>query len=174
MACPHVADPPARLTYRLAGAMAGSKKICRLCGCNVRIKGRLPHERCPDRDPVNPGTSAAGESRYRHLSAGRVNHDRNILWIGSSDPQKSSIDTACHDLGKEAGKWIMYQVGGKTCYCICSCLGEGALVATGDNRQIPVEDIVANSTMVLAAGKSLDFKPTVVGQIVGTARRRDR
>ncbi len=87
---------------------------------------------------------------------------------GFCDPQKPSIDVACHDLGKEAGKWIMYQVGGKTCYCICSCLGEGTLVTTGDNRQIPVEDIVANVTTVLAAGKSLDFKPTLVGQIVGT------
>lgn len=61
MACPHMADPPARLTYRVAGAMAGSKKICRLCGCNVRIKGRLPHERCPDRDPANPALSRWGE-----------------------------------------------------------------------------------------------------------------
>ncbi len=94
----------------------------------------------------------------------------SVSYCGSSfcDPQKPSIDIACHDLGKEAGKWIMYQVGGKTCYCICSCLGQGTLVTTGDNKQIRVEDIIGNATKVLAAGKDLVFKPTTVQQIVGT------
>ncbi len=61
MACPHLADPPARLTYRLARAITRDKKICSLCGCNVRIKGRFPHERCPDPDPANPARSRWGE-----------------------------------------------------------------------------------------------------------------
>ncbi|WP_174843488.1 hypothetical protein [Thalassococcus sp. S3] len=84
-------------------------------------------------------------------------------------PEKPNIDASCHALGQKAGKWIMYQVNGKTCYCICSCVGEGTMVTDGHGEEIPVEAIEQGQTTVLAAGRSLEFKPKIVESIVGTA-----
>lgn len=84
-------------------------------------------------------------------------------------PQKSSIDVTCHDLGKEAGKWIMYNYQGKTCYCICSCMAEGTRVTTGNGSQIKVEDMVQGSTTVLAAGINLRFTSQVANSVVKTS-----
>ena len=82
------------------------------------------------------------------------------------ESQKSSIDSACHDLNKSAGKWIMYTPfpPGPQCYCICSCMAAGTPVATEDG-EIEVEKIAKGSTEVLAAGLSLQFQPTVVQNV---------
>lgn len=93
----------------------------------------------------------------------------NYCGDGFCGPQKKNIDSACHDLGKEAGKWIMYQNGGTTCYCICSCMGEGTLVTTGNGSQIKVEDMVEGQTTVLAAGKDLRFSAQVAESVVSTS-----
>ncbi|WP_043699773.1 hypothetical protein, partial [Yoonia vestfoldensis] len=85
-------------------------------------------------------------------------------------PKKQSMDIACHDLGKEAGKWIMYEKGKSLCYCICSCVGEGTLIAAGDGAEIPIETVEIGKTTVLAAGRSLDFKPKLVESMVGTSK----
>ena len=84
---------------------------------------------------------------------------------GFCKPQKSSIDSACHDLSKEAGKWIMYQNAGKTCYCVCSCLGEGTLVTEGSGSEIKVQDMVEKKTTVLASGKDLQFQSKLVNYV---------
>ncbi|GAA3218700.1 hypothetical protein [Actinocorallia longicatena] len=69
---------------------------------------------------------------------------------------KRNIDSTCHDLNKQAGKWIMYKVNGKVCYCICSCLGAGTpiMLATGEDK--PVNQLEPG-TPVLAAGIDLRF-----------------
>lgn len=61
MSCPQLADPPQNLAYAAAGLISAEKKICRLCGCNVRAKGRFPHETCPSEDADRPGYSRWGE-----------------------------------------------------------------------------------------------------------------
>ncbi|ARO88245.1 hypothetical protein EBAPG3_010890 [Nitrosospira lacus] len=85
-------------------------------------------------------------------------------------PEKKNIDVTCHDLGKEAGKWIMYQVNGKTCYCVCSCLGNGTLVTLANGTELKVEDIIERKTEVKAAGKDLKFISKKVETLVGTNR----
>ena len=79
-------------------------------------------------------------------------------------PEKGSIDSACHDLGKQAGKEIMYQRPGGTCYCICSCLGDGTDITLSDGKDISVQQIVPDQTRILAAGLDLAFKSYVVKQ----------
>src|SRR5690606_1598451 len=84
-------------------------------------------------------------------------------------PEKPNIDVTCHDLGQKAGKWIMYQRDGKTCYCVCSCLGEGTNVTKGDGGEIKVENMQQGVTKVLAAGKDLHFTPQVAQSVVHTS-----
>ncbi len=91
----------------------------------------------------------------------------NEVKAGYCDTRKPKIDATCHDLGKEAGKWIMYDVDDRTCYCICSCLAEGTPVTTGDGGEIPVQQVEAGRTQVLAAGLDLKFHPVTVGQVSG-------
>lgn len=79
--------------------------------------------------------------------------------------QKSSIDSTCHDLGKSAGKEIMYQRPGGTCYCICSCVGDGTAVTLADGGTIPIQNIEQGKTRIRAAGVDLKFKDYVVNQV---------
>lgn len=79
-------------------------------------------------------------------------------------PQKGSIDVTCHDLNKEAGKWIMYQRPSGTCYCICSCLGEGTEITLGDGNTRAVQYIRVNQDKILAAGLDLKFHDVLVTQ----------
>ncbi len=94
-----------------------------------------------------------------------------VQYCGDSfcGPKKRNIDITCHDLGKEAGKWIMYDDDGKTCYCICSCMGEGTSVTTGDGGEIKVEKLKEGVSTVLAAGKSLNFTSRTVGTVTETS-----
>ena len=78
-------------------------------------------------------------------------------------PQKNSIDAACHDLGRAAGKQIMYQKP-PTCWCICSCVGDKTPITLDTGSEIPIEGVVVGQTRILAAGKDLKFTSTVVGQ----------
>jgi hypothetical protein len=62
-ACPNLSTPPetrSRL-YALAGTAAGSRSVCRLCGCPVARKAAMAFEACPDSDPERPGLSRWGE-----------------------------------------------------------------------------------------------------------------
>lgn len=83
-------------------------------------------------------------------------------------PKKSQIDSTCHDLGQQAGKWIMYSPDPNRpnyqCYCICSCIGDRTPVAVANGSTVPIEDIVVGQTQILAAGKNLQFVPTVARQ----------
>lgn len=54
--CPHLAEPPRSLIYRM-GAFAGGGKICDICGCFVTFKARLAAATCPDRSPEDPSNS---------------------------------------------------------------------------------------------------------------------
>lgn len=61
IACPNLSAPE-KLLQKLVGkkteAVIGrrtGKQICKLCGCNVSKKIRLPSEHCPDRHPVKIG-----------------------------------------------------------------------------------------------------------------------
>ena len=62
-ACPNLAAPPEarKRLYALAGTAAGSRSICRLCGCPVARKAAMAFEACPDPDPERPGLSRWGE-----------------------------------------------------------------------------------------------------------------
>ncbi|MBL8518889.1 MAG: hypothetical protein JNM76_18160 [Betaproteobacteria bacterium] len=81
------------------------------------------------------------------------------------ESQKGDIDSTCHDLGKSAGKEIMYHPQkGLTCYCICSCIGEGSLVTLADGSKTPIEKVETGKTQILAAGRALKFQPMVAGQ----------
>ena len=60
LSCPHLADPPDKLLYKLTGTDEG-QKICDLCGCNVRKKIRLTSESCPGRHPEQEGLNRWGE-----------------------------------------------------------------------------------------------------------------
>jgi hypothetical protein len=47
--CEHLSSPPTNSAiYRLATAVANTKSVCGLCGCDTRKKARLATERCPD------------------------------------------------------------------------------------------------------------------------------
>jgi len=61
MACPHIEQAPTKMIYKISSAASKEKKFCRLCGCNVRIKGRLPHESCPATHPINLAQTRWGE-----------------------------------------------------------------------------------------------------------------
>lgn len=54
--CPHLMDGDSgKLVQKLVGAIARSKRVCSLCGCNVSAKGRFPHESCPASHPEKAG-----------------------------------------------------------------------------------------------------------------------
>lgn len=59
--CENLTAPPERLLYRLAMAVGESSRVCKLCGCFVARKTRLPDEQCPAPHPTEPGLSRWGE-----------------------------------------------------------------------------------------------------------------
>ncbi|QBF31181.1 hypothetical protein [Thalassococcus sp. S3] len=61
MACPHLRDGATSPLHKATAAIVNSAKVCGLCGCNVRAKGGLPHERCPDDHPETQGLSRWSE-----------------------------------------------------------------------------------------------------------------
>ncbi|WP_141685134.1 hypothetical protein [Burkholderia stabilis] len=79
--------------------------------------------------------------------------------------QKSSIDVTCHDLGKSAGKEIMYQRPNGTCYCICSCIGDGTQVTLADGNSVNIERVEQGKTWIRAAGRDLRFTEYLVSQV---------
>jgi len=58
--CPHLVDPPKSLVYKIATIKNADGKICKLCGCLVSNKARLPSEDCPDSHPIRPNMSRWG------------------------------------------------------------------------------------------------------------------
>lgn len=69
LSCSNMIDPSRALQKIIptkdkgirVGERAG-KKVCKLCGCGISKKIRLPSESCPDKDPANPALSRWGES----------------------------------------------------------------------------------------------------------------
>ncbi|CAI1584017.1 hypothetical protein [Serratia proteamaculans] len=98
-----------------------------------------------------------------------INECGNIV-PGYCSTKKPKIDINCHDLKKDTGDKILFEVNDITCYCICSCLGRGTLVTLDDrDSTIKVEDIVEKQTQVLAAGRDLKFVPQTV-QVVSHSK----
>ncbi|BAM92466.1 hypothetical protein S58_64930 [Bradyrhizobium oligotrophicum S58] len=69
-ACPNLSHPPEgqELLYKLAGTAAGSKSVCRICGCPVARKAAMTFERCPDAHPDIAGLSRWGEPTIQETS----------------------------------------------------------------------------------------------------------
>lgn len=89
---------------------------------------------------------------------------------GYCSKKKPKIDISCHDLKKETGDKILFEVEDVTCYCLCSCLSRGTQVTVDDrDTTIKVEDIVEKKTRVLAAGRDLKFSPQTV-QVVSHSK----
>lgn len=59
--CPHRTEAPATRGLIYAAAGGAGKGICRLCGCPIDRKARMPTERCPDPHPDRPGVSRWGD-----------------------------------------------------------------------------------------------------------------
>lgn len=61
--CPNLSSPPEgrEALYGLAGTAAGSKSVCRVCGCPVARKAAMTFENCPDPHPQLEGLSRWGE-----------------------------------------------------------------------------------------------------------------
>ncbi len=59
--CPHLGEATKKLARKLALGKKGDQKICRLCGCNVSRKTRLPSESCPDKHPEREGMTRWSE-----------------------------------------------------------------------------------------------------------------
>jgi len=78
---------------------------------------------------------------------------------------KSMIDGDCHDLDYQAGnKIVLIPPGTSTqCWCVCSCLAVDTPVSTPTGT-VKVQDIVADSTVVLAAGLDLTWSEQLVHQ----------
>lgn len=77
---------------------------------------------------------------------------------------KNLIDGDCHDLDYQAGNKIVIQKDGMPrCYCVCSCLAVDTPIAIPGGA-IKVQDIVANQTKVLAAGRDMKFSEYLVTQ----------
>ncbi|WP_019955370.1 hypothetical protein [Yoonia vestfoldensis] len=55
MQCPHQRDSAPGPLHKMTAAVVRSTKTCGLCGCNLRAKTAVPHERCPDENPAHPG-----------------------------------------------------------------------------------------------------------------------
>lgn len=71
------------------------------------------------------------------------------------------VDKTCKGLDYPPGAKILFQVDGKKCYCICGELGADTPVATPEGW-MRARDVAAHETVVLAAGRDLDFKPVRV------------
>lgn len=56
LACPNLTQAPDQQIYRLLPG-----QICKLCGCRVQEKTKLPSEACPERDPQRSDFSRWGE-----------------------------------------------------------------------------------------------------------------
>jgi hypothetical protein len=77
---------------------------------------------------------------------------------------KNQIDGDCHDLDYQAGNKIIIQKDGMPrCWCVCSCLAVDTPISTPTGT-IKVQDVVANKTEVLAAGRNMKFTPYLVTQ----------
>lgn len=77
---------------------------------------------------------------------------------------KNLIDGGCHDLDYQAGNKIIIQKDGMPrCYCVCSCLAVDTPIATPEGS-IKVQEIVADETRVLAAGRDMKFSDYLVTQ----------
>jgi hypothetical protein len=78
---------------------------------------------------------------------------------------KNQIDGDCHELDYQAGNSIVLQLAGRAsrCYCKCSCLAVDTPIAT-PTGDVKVQDVVPQQTVVLAAGKDLNFRPVMVTQ----------
>ena len=83
--------------------------------------------------------------------------------------KKPKIDSACHELNIESGKKIMWEVNDQTCYCICSCLGEGTEIMLSSGQGIPIENLTT-SQQVLAPGLDLNFHAYPVELITHAAK----
>ncbi len=60
--CLYVKDASTgKAVQKILGAITKNKLICSICGCNVRVKGRFPHETCPVCHPVWEGYTRWGE-----------------------------------------------------------------------------------------------------------------
>jgi hypothetical protein len=60
-ACPELTEPPVTWVYKVAMAKADDDRVCGACGCVAFRKARLVSERCPRRDPADPGLTRWGE-----------------------------------------------------------------------------------------------------------------
>jgi hypothetical protein len=79
--------------------------------------------------------------------------------LGYCSIKKPKIDVQCHDLKKDTGDKILFEVDDVTCFCICSCLGKGTEVTLdAQGKTLKVENIVEKETTVLAAGRDLKFR----------------
>jgi hypothetical protein len=61
-ACPNLVAPASTL-QKLVSVGTRDDRICRLCGCPVERKARLPHESCPAPDSDDPSLNRWGEPR---------------------------------------------------------------------------------------------------------------
>jgi len=82
--------------------------------------------------------------------------------------KKPKIDSACHELSIESGKKIMWEVNDQTCYCICSCLGEGTGIMLSSGQNIPIQNLTTQQ-QVLAAGLDLNFHAYPVEMVTHAA-----
>jgi len=64
-ACPFYTPPPARALYRVARWTSPDARICSRCGCFMKLKARLPKQRCPSEAPDHPGLTRWGEPLVR-------------------------------------------------------------------------------------------------------------
>ncbi len=86
-----------------------------------------------------------------------------VIIPGYCTIKKPKIDVTCHNVKKQAGDMILFEVNDRTCYCICSCLSRGTRVTTNDaGGSVKVQNIVQDQTSVLAAGLDLKFQPQTV------------
>lgn len=60
LSCPNLTEAPDQLAYKLMPESM-TNGVCKLCGCSIKAKVRLPSERCPDRDPNNPEKTRWGQ-----------------------------------------------------------------------------------------------------------------
>jgi hypothetical protein len=61
--CPNLQAPPEKRStlYRLAGASANERAVCRKCGCVVTVKARRSSDTCPDPHPEHEGFNRWGD-----------------------------------------------------------------------------------------------------------------
>lgn len=60
-ACPHLAQAPDQLVYKVRARRNADMRVCNLCGCIAARKARLSSEMCPGADPADPTRSRWGQ-----------------------------------------------------------------------------------------------------------------